>query len=232
MTADHALLELLANKLSDRIIHAKIVCEQIILTLQPEHLSAVALCLRDDPDFCCETLIDICGVDYLAYGESEWVTTAATATGFERAVKPKVLSALPEGITHRFAVVYQLLSLSHNHRIRLKVLLSEEEPMVDSVLPIWPAANWFEREAFDMFGILFRGHSDLRRLLTDYGFIGHPFRKDFPLSGEVEMRYDATNGRVIYEPVTVIPRILTPKVIRSEQNTHTEVLATSSGDKS
>jgi NADH-quinone oxidoreductase subunit C len=174
------------------------------------------------PEFDFAQLIDVCGVDYLAYGKTEWKTDEATGSGFSRAVTGRIVNEdsfadLESADSHRrFAVVYHLLSLNHNHRIRVKAYLSEEPPMIDSVVDIWPSANWFEREAFDLFGILFRNHPDLRRLLTDYGFIGHPFRKDFPLSGYVEVRYDPEQKRVIYQPVTITPRVLVPKVIRDD----------------
>jgi NADH-quinone oxidoreductase subunit C len=149
----------------------------------------------------------------MAYGKTEWKTDEATGNGFSRAVMKQ--ADAPES-HRRFAVVYHLLSLNLNHRIRVKTYLSDEPPMIDSVVDIWPAANWFEREAFDLFGILFHNHPDLRRLLTDYGFIGHPFRKDFPISGYVEVRYDPEQKRVIYQPVTIEPRVLVPKVIRDD----------------
>ena len=160
-------------------------------------------------------MIDLAGVDYLDYGRAEWRTTAATASGFSRGVNRAAPHTLAGN--KRFAVVYQLLSIQHNWRLRVRVWCEElEDPMVESVTDIWPSANWFEREAFDLYGILFRGHPDLRRLLTDYGFIGHPFRKDFPLIGNVEVRYDAELKRVIYEPVTIEARTLVPRVIRHD----------------
>ena len=162
--------------------------------------------------------IDICGVDYLQHGQVEWKTQSATSSGFSRGVT-RLPVMEPESVdsSRRFAVVYHLLSIAHNHRLRLRVFCPDEtQPMVDSVTPVWASADWFERETFDLFGILFRSHPDLRRLLTDYGFIGHPFRKDFPLSGNVEVRYDPEKGRVVYQPVSIEPRILVPKVIRQD----------------
>ncbi len=182
-----------------------------------DQLLAVAAVLRDAPDLKFEMCMDVCGVDYLAHGRAEWNTQSATSSGFSRGVARGAQhpGELPPG--RRFAVVYHLLSISLNQRLRLRVFCADDEqPMVDSVTGIWAAANWFEREAFDLFGILFKGHPDLRRLLTDYGFIGHPFRKDFPLSGNVEVRYDPEKGRVVYQPVTIDPRILVPKVIRHD----------------
>jgi len=155
----------------------------------------------------------------LTYGESEWQTRTATDSGFSRGVEREVI--LPDADTQydpkRFAVVYQLLSVSNNFRLRLRVYAgSDNPPVVPSVVDVWSAANWFEREAFDLFGILFTGHPDLRRILTDYGFIGHPFRKDFPLSGNVEVHYDEEQGRVVYRPVNIEPRTLVPRTIRDD----------------
>ena len=149
--------------------------------------------LRDHPDLRFEQLLDLCGVDYSTYKEGAW-----------------------EG--ERFAAVSQLLSLSHNWRLRLRVFCPDDAlPMLDSIIEVWPSVNWFEREAFDLLGIIFRGHPDLRRILTDYGFIGHPFRKDFPIYGNVEMRYDPEQKRVVYQPVTIEPREIVPKIVREEQ---------------
>ena len=180
-------------------------------------LLAVATTLRDHAALRFEMCMDVCGVDYLEHGRAEWKTDSATSSGFSRGVNRGMPRppALPPG--RRFAVVYHLLSIAHNHRVRLRVYCEDDmQPMVDSVAPVWSSADWFEREAFDLFGILFREHPDLRRLLTDYGFIGHPFRKDFPLSGNVEVRYDPEKGRVVYQPVTIDARVLVPKVIRHD----------------
>ena len=188
------------------------VCET-----DPEHLVEVCKQLRDDPQLRFEQLIDVCAVDYSAYGQADWETSeTATTSGFSRGAGYGRFSGSDwEG--KRFAVVYQLLSISWNWRLRLKVFLEGEYPRLPSVIGVWASANWFEREAFDLFGVLFEGHPDLRRLLTDYGFVGHPFRKDFPLSGHVEMRYDPEKGRVVYEPVTIEERVLVPRVIRHDQ---------------
>ena len=173
--------------------------------------------LRDAPDLKFEMCMDVCGVDYLEHGRAEWKTQDATSSGFSRGVARGPELDAPVAPGRRFAVVYHLLSISLNQRLRLRVFCPDDaEPMVDSVTGIWAGADWFEREAFDMFGILFKGHPDLRRLLTDYGFIGHPFRKDFPLSGNVEVRYDPEKGRVVYQPVSIDPRVLVPKVIRHD----------------
>ena len=186
--------------------------------VEASELKAVALRLRDEFGF--EMLMDLCGVDYLAFGQDEWKASEATDLGFSRGVQ-RSREGVPgfeaSNSEKRFAVAYQLLSIQHNLRLRLKAFCEPgEPPLIDSMLPVWSSADWFEREAFDLFGILFRGHPDLRRLLTDYGFIGHPFRKDFPLIGNVEVRYDPEKGRVVYQPVSIEPRTLVPKVIRED----------------
>ena len=198
-------LQMVANRLSE-----------LTYEVAPEGLLQAAAVLRDSPDLKFEMCMDVCGVDYLEHGRAEWKTEDATSSGFSRGVYlGEALGAVAAG--RRFAVVYHLLSISLNQRLRLRVFCADDaEPMVDSVTGVWAGANWFEREAFDLFGIMFRGHPDLRRLLTDYGFIGHPFRKDFPLSGNVEVRYDPEKGRVVYQPVTIEPRVLVPKVIRHD----------------
>ena len=194
-------------------------CGELTWEVDKDDLLEVAAALRDDPELCFEQLSDVCGVDYLTYGEDEWTTYDATGTGFSRGVErePVVLDESDTFDPRRFAVVYHLLSISHNVRIRLRVFTGESNPpVIDSVVEIWSSANWFEREAFDLFGVLFKGHPDLRRILTDYGFIGHPFRKDFPLVGNVEVTYDADQGRVVYQPVSIEPRTLVPRVIRDD----------------
>jgi NADH-quinone oxidoreductase subunit C len=182
---------------------------------QADRLVEIATIFRDDPQLRFAQLMDVCGIDYLDYGRAEWKTMTATRSGFSRGVDraaPHPLEGKP-----RFAVAYQLLSIEYNERVSLRVHCpDEDEPIIDSLVGVWPSANWPEREAFDMFGILFRGHPDLRRILTDYGFIGHPFRKDFPLIGHVEVRYDPDKGRVVYEPVSIEPRVLVPRVIRHD----------------
>ena len=179
-------------------------------------LLGVCRTLRDAPELKFEMLMDLAGVDYLHYGRDEWETQSATRAGFSRAREAPGNAPDPDE-PGRFAVVYNLLSITHNQRLRLRVPCPDTaEPVVDSVVDVWASANWFEREAFDLFGILFRGHPDLRRILTDYGFIGHPFRKDFPLIGNVEVRYDPDKRRVVYQPVSIVPRVLVPKVIRHD----------------
>jgi NADH-quinone oxidoreductase subunit C len=178
-------------------------------------LLEVARVLRDEPVLRFEQLIDIAGLDFLDYGRSEWPARSATDTGFSRGVDRAAGHTLSGG--RRFAIAYELQSVTHNERLRLRVWCeNNDEPVLDSVVGVWASANWFEREAFDLFGITFRGHPDLRRILTDYGFIGHPFRKDFPLIGNVEVRYDPAQRRVVYEPVSIEPRTLVPRVIRDD----------------
>jgi NADH-quinone oxidoreductase subunit C len=191
---------------------------EITLEVPREKLLAVCLTLRDKADFKFELLIDVCVVDYKDYGMSEWRTERSTLTGFERGVDSSGQEHPVDWNKPRFAVVLHLLSLIHNQRLRVRVFAEGEPPCVPSVNDIWSAANWYEREAFDLYGVVFEGHPDLRRLLTDYGFVGHPFRKDFPLSGYVEVRYDANEGRVIYQPVTITPRTLVAKTIRKPPN--------------
>ena len=194
-------------------------CGELTYELDKDDLIEIATALRNEGDFGFEMLMDVCGVDYLNYGRDEWTTNDATDTGFSRGVQPGpvILDEADEFDDKRFAVVYHLLSLQHNCRVRLRVFTgTSNPPMVKSVVDIWNGANWFEREAFDLYGILFDGHPDLRRILTDYGFIGHPFRKDFPLMGNVEVSYDADEGRVVYKPVSIESRTLVPRVIRDD----------------
>lgn len=207
------LSESIRSHLGDQIIS---VIEQDMVTveLSPEKLLTVCTLLRDHVDFQFDTLIDICGVDYSDYGVSYWRTEETTGSGFSRGASESGKQVISWD-KPRFGSIYHLLSVAKNHRIRLKVFL-EEEPIIPSVIDVWASANWFERESYDLFGIVYEGHPDLRRLLTDYGFNGHPLRKDFPLVGEVEMRYDAQTKRCVYEPVSIQPRILEPKVIRKD----------------
>ena len=201
-------------------------CGELTYAIRKESLIEVATALRDEPDFGFEQLIDLCGVDYLYYGVSEWTTEIATERGFSRGVRrePVILDESDTFDPRRFAVVYHLLSIRNNSRLRLRVYTGgDNPPIVASVVDVWNSANWFEREAFDLFGILFEGHPDLRRILTDYGFIGHPFRKDFPLIGTVEVRYDPEKGRVAYQPVSIEPRTLVPKVIRDDNRYRPEL---------
>jgi NADH-quinone oxidoreductase subunit C len=192
MTTKLESLELaLKNALGEGAVVSAALGEVTVVVKAADYLAAM-LTLRDDPALKFDQLMDLCGVDYSTYGEGTW-----------------------DGL--RFAAVSHLLSLEHNWRVRVRVFATDDEmPVIPSVVAIWRSANWYEREAFDLYGILFEGHNDLRRILTDYGFIGHPFRKDFPISGYVEMRYDPEQKRVIYQPVTIEPREIIPRVIREE----------------
>jgi NADH-quinone oxidoreductase subunit C len=182
----------LKSILGDALVQSIERLGELTLVIDPQSYLSAMTTLRDHPDCRFDQLIDLCGIDYLEYGNGAW-----------------------EG--SRFAVVVHLLSLSNNHRVRVRVFCPDDGlPMVASMIDTWPSCSWFEREAFDLFGIVFEGHPDLRRILTDYGFIGHPFRKDFPLSGHVEMRYDPTQKRVIYQPVSIEPREVTPRIVRVE----------------
>ncbi len=215
-----ALNDVLGDKIGELIEHRG----QLTAVIPSQHWLDVAWQLRDDPNFAFEQLIDLCGVDYLGYGDDEWETAEATGSGFSRGVDafgPGRFSweERPEAeeFPNRFAVVVQLLSLAHNRRLRLRCYAPVDDlPMLPSLVEVWSSVNWFEREAFDLFGIVFDGHPDLRRILTDYGFIGHPFRKDFPLIGNVTVRYDEEKERVVYEPVEIEPRVGVPRVVRRD----------------
>jgi NADH-quinone oxidoreductase subunit C len=215
----------LAERLSTRFKNAdsiNVAFNEVTMVVPAKDILSICQALRDEPDFEFQELIDVCGVDYLAFGDVEWETHEATGHGFSRGVTRMLDGTPPPGktgenvTTKRFAVVYHLLSITKNLRLRLKAYLPNTEPVIDTVVNIWSSANWFEREAFDLYGILFKSHPDLRRILTDYGFVGHPFRKDFPLIGTVEMRYDNEKQRVVYEPVSIEPRTLVPKVKRDD----------------
>jgi len=189
---------------------------ELAYRVDPAALLGVCRTLRDSPELKFEMLMDLAGVDYLHYGCDDWQTESATRSGFSRARVAEGGPPDPDAAA-RFGVVYNLLSITHNQRLRLVTRCADTaEPVLDSVVDVWASANWFEREAFDLFGILFRGHPDLRRILTDYGFIGHPFRKDFPLIGNVEVQYDPDKQRVVYQPVSITARVLVPKVIRHD----------------
>lgn len=212
--------ETLATRVEDRLGAQLTTCtverDEVTVELSAERLLEVCLILRDEALFGFSQLMDLCGVDYSTFGEADWETSEqVTSSGYSRGVDTGgIVDQKVEG--PRFAVVYHLLSLDNNQRIRVRTYAEGEPAVVPSVVDIWSSANWFEREAFDLFGILFEGHPDLRRILTDYGFIGHPFRKDFPLTGQVEMRYDPERKRVVYEPVSIEPRTLVPRVIRHD----------------
>lgn len=187
------------------------------IKINPEQLIEVATALKSDLSF--ELLMDVIAVDYLTYGDVDWKTNNATSTGYSRAVKPTIIPEIDETFKGRFAVFYQLLSVSNNQRLTLKVFTSESNPpSVPSLINIWSSADWFEREAFDLMGIHFDGHPDLRRILTDYGFIGHPFRKDFPTNGNLEVVYDEEKEEVVYQPVSISTRPGVPRVIRDRND--------------
>ncbi len=190
---------------------------QVTVEIEAVNLRTVCLALRDEEEFAFGQLVDVCGVDYLDYGRADWETSeTATRDGFSRGVEQRQ-DRQEEVDISRYVVVYHLLSHRHNLRLRLKAQAPGDPPCVDSVIDIWNSADWFERETFDLYGILFDGHPDLRRILTDYGFIGHPFRKDFPLIGKAEVRYDPEKKRVVYEPVSIEARTLVPRVIRQDE---------------
>lgn len=220
------LAEQIRKRFGDKLCAVVDAVGEVTVGVAGADLIEVATALRDESAFAFEQLMDVCGVDYLNFGNDEWATEETSGSGFSRAVEAATAGRMGVVTTdlvlerprsaRRFAAVYQLLSISNNHRLRLKVFAPDDDlPVIPSVIDIWNSANWYEREAFDLFGILFEGHPDLRRLLTDYGFVGHPFRKDFPLSGNVEVIYDAEKKRVIYQPVSIEPRVLVPKVIRA-----------------
>jgi NADH-quinone oxidoreductase subunit C len=218
MSKTETLAATLQSRLGSRIELVGSLPGEVAIEVGAADLVAVCAALRDDPGLAFEQLIDACGVDYLEYGRTEWRTRSATSSGFSRGVHRGRGADEPAArAPSRFAVVYHLMSVSHNWRLRVRAWCPDgEPPMIDSVAEVWNSASWFEREAFDLFGILFKGHPDLRRILTDYGFVGHPFRKDFPLSGHVEVSYDPAEGRVVYQPVSIEPRVVVPKVIRHD----------------
>jgi NADH-quinone oxidoreductase subunit C len=220
-----SLAQRLSARLGDKIAAVHEWRGEVGIDVLPENWLTVAQALRDSDEFHFEQLIDVSGVDYLSFGQTEWDTTDVSATGFSRGVEGEGAGRFdwqgrPSATAghKRFAAVVQLLSIRNNQRVRLRGYCDDDAlPIIPSLTGLWPGANWFEREAFDLFGIVFEGHPDLRRILTDYGFVGHPFRKDFPLIGNVEVRYDEKLGRVIYEPVTSVePRVLVPRTIRHD----------------
>jgi len=236
-----ALATTFSSKLqSNTVLHNR-VCSEVTIEVLPKDALAVFEKLRDEPALKFEQLIDVCGVDYSEYKSVEWATDETSTTGFSRATEPATGARLrfgdePDYINSdrpRFAAVYHLMSISNNHRLRVRVYCEDDAvPVVPSVIELWPSANWFEREAFDLFGILFEGHPDLRRILTDYGFVGHPFRKDFPLVGHVEMKYDEEQKRVVYQPVSITPRVLVPRVIRDDARFEEESSASAAAAES
>ncbi len=210
------LASTLTARFGERIRALPVVANDVAIQIPTDQLLSVCRELRDDPELKFEQLIDLAGLDLLDYGREEWRTYASTMTGFSRGVN-RIRELVSEDRPGRFAVTFQLLSVTHNWRLRVRCFaIDGEPPLIDSLTDIWASANWFEREAFDLYGIMFKGHPDLRRILTDYGFIGHPFRKDFPLIGNVEVKYDPAKGRVVYQPVSIEPRTLVPRVIRED----------------
>ncbi len=202
----NVLQEKLSGMLGGKAVSLVHRLDELTLTIRVGDMAEVFGRLRDDAELRFELLIDVCGMDYSAYGSDVSEGGAYFKSDFAPAAFP-----------FRFAAVYQLLSVTHNMRLRVRVFAEDDSfPVLDSVTDIWPSANWYEREAFDLYGIVFTGHPDLRRILTDYGFVGNPFRKDFPLSGNVEMRYDPEQQRVVYQPVTVEPREITPRTVRED----------------
>ena len=218
------LADALRAALGDKLESVSVEYNEVTLEVDPDNLLKVAVALRDEHEF--QQLVDLCGVDYSQFGRDEWQTEEASRAGFSRGVDAvgttgrlqfgdDLDSVSQQG--RRFAAVYHLISYSRNQRLRLRVFAPDDDfPVVPTVTGVWQVANWYEREAFDLYGILFTGHPDLRRILTDYGFVGHPFRKDFPLVGHVEMRYDPERERVVYEPVSIEPRVLVPRVTRED----------------
>lgn len=230
--SEKAYAEKFAGRFGDRM--AAIGFQNGILKLDVKTGAWLEVCraLRDDEEFAFEQLTDLCGVDYLSFGQSEWETEDASSEGFGRGVEGMGAGRFSwadrprnKDVKRRFGVVVHLLSLRHNRRLRIRCFAPDKGmPIVPSLVEIWSSANWYEREAFDLFGIVFEGHPDLRRIMTDYGFTGHPFRKDFPLIGNVAVRYDSQKKRVVYEPVDIVPRVTVPRVIRADSRYATDEL--------
>ncbi len=222
------LAERLRARFGDRALAIVESRDETTLEVAPACYIDVARALRDEADFAFEMAVDLAGLDFLGYGQAEWDTTDVSSEGFSRGVEGEGPGRFrwenrPQGLgpDRRFAVSVHLLSIRNNQRIRLRTFAHDNAlPVVPSLVDVWPGLDWFEREAFDLFGIVFEGHPDLRRILTDYGFVGHPFRKDFPLIGNVEVRYDAEKKRVVYEPVSIEPRVGVPRVVREDSRWH------------
>ena len=220
------LADALRAEFGDKLDTVTLACDEVTIEVKPENLIEVATTLRDNDSLQFQQLLDVCGVDYSQYGRAEWQTGDASHAGFSRGVDDAASTGRLQfgdeldpmtAQGRRFAAVYHLISYALNQRLRVRVYGSDDSfPVVPTVTGIWSSADWYEREAFDLFGILFSDHPDLRRILTDYGFVGHPFRKDFPLVGHVEMRYDPERERVVYEPVSIEPGVLVPRVRRED----------------
>ncbi|MCP3674888.1 MAG: NADH-quinone oxidoreductase subunit C [Gammaproteobacteria bacterium] len=215
MITPQQLIENLEQRFAEQLETKVLAFGEVTIEVATKDLIEVCTALESETDFAFTQLIDLCGVDYSAYGLTEWSTDDATTEGFSRGVD-KTLPFEKKWDKPRFASVIHLISITNNMRLRIRTFADEGSLVVPSVTTIWNCAEWFERESFDLFGILYDGHTDLRRILTDYGFVGHPFRKDFPLTGNVEMRYDATERRCVYEPVSIEPRMNVPRVIRND----------------
>jgi len=200
------------------VVGSTVARDEVTVEVESSKVLELMEILKSENSLALTQFSDLAVVDYLKFGVADWETQKSTTSGFSRAVSMNPETTIESN--KRFAVVYHLLSMKHNWRLRVRVFLDSESPKIASVTSVWPVANWFEREAFDLFGIMFEGHPDLRRILTDYGFIGHPFRKDFPLEGKVEVRYDPDKKRVVSEPVSIEARTLVPKVIRKEDWLH------------
>jgi NADH-quinone oxidoreductase subunit C len=222
-TQTNSLAERLSARFGD-LLKITVSHGQTTAEVAAANLLAVATALRDEAGFRFTEAVDLCGVDYLGYGQTEWDTVDVSGNGFSRGVEGEAVGRFSwadrprdVAIPRRFASVVQLLSIELNQRLRLRSFCEDDSlPLLPSLVHTWPGLNWFERESFDLFGIIYDGHPDLRRILTDYGFVGHPFRKDFPLIGNVEVRYDTEQKRVVYEPVSIEPRVLVPRVIRDD----------------
>jgi NADH-quinone oxidoreductase subunit C len=231
-TTPEQLAERLRARFGEHLVNVAVAHAQVTIEVTPARLVDVCTALRDDADFRFEQLSDLCGVDFLGFGEGEWpVSETATSHGFGRGVTgDKIVGRFgwddrprhPQFLG-RFASVAHLISYTHNTRLRVRCFAPEDAlPVLPTLTNVWPSANWYERESFDLYGIIFEGHPDLRRILTDYGFVGHPFRKDFPLIGNVEVRYDPEARRVVYEPVTsVTPRVTVARVVREDSRWNT-----------
>ncbi|MEE4216692.1 MAG: NADH-quinone oxidoreductase subunit C [Xanthomonadales bacterium] len=225
-----AISDLFTERFGERVTVGDTQSGITTVEIEVDAWQEVCRALRDEEDFSFEQLTDLCGVDYLSFGQSEWDTEDASQEGFGRGVESLGpgrfdWASRPEAgeMKQRFGVVVHLLSFRHNRRLRIRCFAPDEGmPIVPTLVEIWSSANWYEREAFDLFGIVFEGHPDLRRIMTDYGFTGHPFRKDFPLIGNVAVRYDELKGRIVYEPVEIEPRVTVPRVLRDDSRYKTD----------
>ena len=225
-----ALVKQLGEVFGDSLVACEEALGEVTIEVGKDDLLEVCATLREHDELAFEQLMDLTVVDYLTYGQDEWATTEATGAGFSRG-REDYEPVKKTWQRERFAVVYHLLSIAHNRRLRVTCFIKENRPTIPSVIDVWASANWYEREAFDLFGVLFSGHPDLRRILTDYGFVGHPFRKDFPLIGNVELRFDAKQNRCVYEPVSIEPRVLVPRVIRKKKDDTVYVAAPEQGGR-